>query len=278
MATFGEAAETVITKMLLIGDTGAGKTGAVSSLLAAGYNVRILDMDAGVAILRDYLMNPASIYLQSRLPLWPKNSSADLLARLDFQTITDQMKNVNGKLVPKTAKAWTKAMETLNNWPKFGPIADWTDRDVLVIDSLTFLCSAALNFVLAMNARLGQAAHQSDWFQAQQLVESMLQMLYDSAVHCNIVVNCHLVYIGDDGAPQRGYPASLGKALSPRIGRYFNSVLMARTTGSGEKEKHRIVTKSTSMLELKSTVPLRIKGEYDLETGLLEYFLAERGK
>jgi hypothetical protein len=276
MPSFNDFASSQVTKMLLVGDSGSGKTGALMSLIAAGYNVRILDLDAGVAVLNDYLKNPNSIYTRPFPGLWTAEQAKTLLTRVCYETVTDKMRNVNGKLVPKQATVWQRAAKLLDGWPEFGPISSWTPQDVLVIDSLTFLCNGALNFVLMMNGRLGQQPHQSDWYQAQQLVEALLQMLYDDNVGCNVIVNCHVVLIGEENGPQRAYPASLGKALSPKIGRYFNTVLMAKTVGTGTAAKHKILTQSANGLELKTTVPLKAKAEYDLATGLAEYFAAER--
>ena len=45
-------------KILLIGKSGAGKTGALASLVAAGYNLRIIDTDKGVRPLRSLLTDP----------------------------------------------------------------------------------------------------------------------------------------------------------------------------------------------------------------------------
>ena len=53
------------TRMLLIGDSGAGKTGSIMSLAAAGFQIRILDLDDGTDILRDYATNPASRYVKA---------------------------------------------------------------------------------------------------------------------------------------------------------------------------------------------------------------------
>ena len=55
------------TKMLFIGDSGSGKTGALASLAAAGYNLRILDVDNGVDILANLLRDP-QVALRGRGP------------------------------------------------------------------------------------------------------------------------------------------------------------------------------------------------------------------
>jgi len=258
------------TKLLFCGDSGAGKTGALASLAAAGYNLRIVDLDNGLDVLANLLRDPKSQY------------GAEALSHVAFETLTDPMKNINGKLIPRSATVWQRTAKLLDNWTtetaKFGPITTWTDRDVLVIDSLTMLSNAALNFVLAMNARLGQQAHQSDWYGGQQLIESLLQMLYDEGVKCNVIVLCHIAYIGEDNGPVRGYPNTLGKALPPKVGRYFNSILMAKSSGSGQNVKRKILTNTSGVIELKNTAPTRVAAEYPLETGLADYFKALRGE
>ncbi len=270
MAKIKDHPSSVTTKMLLIGAQGAGKTGALCSLAAAGYNVRVLDLDNGLDVLKNLLTDARSPY------------GKDAADRVDYETFTDKMRQQGGKLVPAKTTVWQRAITLLDNWKtetaNLGPITSWTTQDVLVIDSLSFLSNAALQFVLSMNARLGQQAHQSDWYQGQQLVESLLQMLYDDNVKCNVIINCHIMFIGEENGPQKGYPASLGKALSPKIGSYFNTILMAKTTGQGSNEKHKIITGSNGGIELKNTAPLRVKAEYPIETGLADYFRDVRGE
>ena len=63
MTTFNEPQEELPNKVIYLGHYGAGKTGSLASLAAAGYNVRILDIDKKTQILRDYMLNTsASIY------------------------------------------------------------------------------------------------------------------------------------------------------------------------------------------------------------------------
>lgn len=251
------------TKLLLIGDSGSGKTGALASLAKAGYNLRIIDLDNGLDILANMLRGDPAI------------------ERIKFETVTEPMKAVGPRLVPAKAIAWQRAVELLSKWKNdkedLGSIITWTTQDILVIDSLTFLGQAAMNLVLAMNARLGQQPHQSDWFGAQQMVESMLQMLYDDAVKCNVIVTSHIAYIEEEGGPMRGYPAAPGRALSPKIGRYFNSVLMTKTTGQGTNQTRKLLTNTSGIVELKNSNPITVKPEYLQTTGLAEYFKAVRG-
>lgn len=259
---------TKVTKMLLVGDTGGGKTGALASLAAAGYNLRILDMDNGIDLLRNLLDDPKSTY--------PK----DALDRVAFVTVTDKMKNVNGKLIPSKTEAWQRAVKLLDNWKTededLGPISTWTPQEVLVIDSLTMLGTAATNFILAMNGRLGQKPFLSDFGDAGMLVEHLLQMLYAEEVNCNVIVNTHITYVGDKskGEMVKGYPSCVGSSLPQKVGRYFNTLLLAQSNPMGKRE---ILTKSSPFLELKNTAPLRVKDKYPIETGLADYFREVRG-
>jgi hypothetical protein len=263
------------TKMLFLGPNGSGKTGgSVCSLASAGYNVRVLDLDNGLDIVKNILTSEKG----------KKLYGPEAATRVKFETVTDPMKNVAGRLVPSKATVWQRVAKLLNNWSKtegasddLGPISGWTSNEVLIIDSCTTLANGAMNFVLSMNARLGQQPHQSDWYQGQQLLESLFQMLFDEGVKCNIIINCHIVYIGEEGR-EVGYPATLGKALSPKMGSYFNTIVLAKTTGQGAAERHKIITKSTGGIELKNSAPLDMAAEYPIEDGMAQVFRVLRGQ
>lgn len=255
------------TKLLLIGDSGAGKTGALASLAGAGYNIRVVDLDNGLDVLKNLLSDPKSPY------------GADALSRVDYETITDKMRIAPGgvKLIPAKATVWQRAISLIDNWKTetadYGPLHTWTPNDVLVIDSLTRLSQGALDWVLMSNNKLGSSQFdQSYWYAAQNMVESLMQMLYDENVKCNVIVNSHIVYIGPENL-ERGYPSSVGKALSPKLPRYFNTTLLVKSNGT----KREIVTEPTGVIEVKNTAPLRVSKRYPLETGLADYFRDVRG-
>ena len=257
------------TKALLVGDPGAGKSGSFASLAGAGYNLRIIDVDNGLDVLANLLKDPKSIY------------GSEAINRVIFETVMDKMRNVGGKLIPAQAVAWQRVIGLLTNWPELGSIVTWTPQDILIIDSMTILGNCAMNFVLAMNSRLGQRPQLSDWYDAQNLLEGLLQMLYDEAVKCNVIITSHIAFLGEENsAVATGYPMALGKALPPKVGRYFNTILLARSTGAGNSVKRQILTSSTRMangiVELKNTAPGKVKPEYPLETGLADYFKAIR--
>lgn len=281
MASLKDHQSATATKMLLLGDSGSGKTGALCSLAGAGYNLRILDLDNGLDIVKNILTDPSN-------PFGPAAAS-----RVSFITLTEKMKMVANKPVAVTANVWARTMNMLSNWTdgeeKLGPVSSWGPNDVLVIDSLSLLGVAALNQILSLNGRLGQPPWQSDSGLAQSLLESLLQMLCSTEIKCNVIVLCHITMLGDsitnadgkiinDVGVRKGYPNALGRSLPRRVGQYFNTALMVTSAGSGTSVRRNILTTTNGTIDLKNSHPLKVKPSYPQATGLADYFLAVRGQ
>ena len=274
-------------KLILIGDSSSGKTGSLASLASVGYNLRILDLDNGLDILKSVLTDPKSPYDKSAVE------------RVHYKTITETMRIMGGSLLPASATVWPSLLKTLDKWTEpeaegqpainFGPVTSWGLDDILVIDSLTAAANAALIFNAGMNQRIGKNDYR-DIGAAQTNISYLLQLLTGSSVKCHIVVISHINYVDDSGAPtlvddkgnaldkpQLGYPNAVGKALSPLIPRYFNSMLLAKTEGSGSATRHMLYTKPLGIVGAKSSAPLSTPNSYPLATGLADYFKAVRG-
>jgi AAA domain len=267
----------VLTKLLLLGDSGSGKTGALASLAIAGYNLYILDFDAGLDILKNVLRN-----------------HKDATERVDYITCTDQMQQIQGRVVPKAAQAWPKAINSMDNWPGKGNIQTWGEKDILVIDSLNFAGKAALRFIQQMNSRLVTTPWQSDYGDAQRLLENMVAMLYSEAIKCNVIVSTHVREVGksqsvldkdsrvvqvEEEGSRKGYAETgTGRALSPTIGRYFNAVLLTDIVGTGQSARRILRTVPHENIGLKNPAPGIVKPEYPQNSGLADYFAAVRGE
>ena len=268
--------------------SGAGKTCLLASLLSDGYNVRVLDFDDGIKSLRNLLIDDA----KQASPAYAKDS----LSRLAWATLTEPMKVAAGRIFPVKSTVWPRAIGLLERWqvtdPRqggeidLGRVSDWGPRDVLVFDTLSKLAQAAHNQHLALNGQLGQAqsgnAHMRNIGQAQQLVSSLLDMIFDTSIKCNVILNTHIVYSkedgtmpaqGEEGALLFGYPKAIGRSIGPNIPTYFRDVLTLRKQGNTAK----LVTKDDFVLGLKSCAPLRVKKEYPREHGLAQYFRDVRG-
>ncbi len=267
------------TKMLLIGDSGTGKTGALMSLADAGYKLRIIDLDNGADIL-------ASL-ARSRPP-----ATAE---RIIYETITEKMKTAAGKpIVDGLPKQLARALDLMTHWkmpetvigdqvfPAYdlGKVDTWGPDEVLVIDSLTMLSNAAMRYALSLNNRLNQQPQQQDWGQAMELIENILALLYSSAIRCNVIVISHITYIGgdDQGVGAKGYPNTLGQKLPPKVGRYFNSIVLAVTKGQGASTRRLLLTQPDGVVGVKNPAPLAMPRELSLETGLADFFKIVRGE
>lgn len=265
------------TKMLLLGDSGTGKTGALASLVEAGYNLRVLDFDNGLDIL-------ANVLRQKNKP--------ELLEKVDYVTVTDGTRIAGTNLIP-TATAWNKAIKTLGDWPGFGKIETWTNQDILVIDSLTFAGKAAVRFILNLNGRVADIPQFQDYLAAQGLLEKLCATLYNETVICNTIVISHVrevakthqeldskgrpITVEEEGSRKGFAETGAGKALSPVIGRYFNSVLLVDIEGSGAGTRRIIRTVPHENIGLKNSAPGSVRPTYPIATGLADYFAAVRG-
>ncbi len=275
------------TKMLVVGESGTGKSGMLASLVTAGFKLRILDFDNGIDVLKSYLTNPSSIYYKQI-----KDQGIDLNDAVRFKTITEEMKELRGRVIPSKGDVFRRAMETLQEWKEddgtnLGKPRDWDRQTIVVLDSLTMLSKAALYAIQGLNGRLGEdkVGNESrrDIGQAQAQIERVLELLYDEHFKPNVLVNSHIVWRNPEGTDpedkllgKKAYPSSLGVALAPRIPRFFNTVLHTMTVGSGQSTKRQIMTTPQGSLDLKSSAPLALKPSYPIDTGLGEIFKALR--
>lgn len=277
----GSSVPSTPVKVLIVGDSGTGKTGALASLAFAGYNLRVLDFDAGIPILLNKV----------------KEKDPSKLDNIYYETCTDSFKNLNGRLLPKKAKAWAKGVKLLDNWrvgvegePDYynlGPVIEWTEKEVLIIDSLTHAGYAAMRYHQALNGKLGEHPTLPQWGQVQTLIQDLLSTLYDESIRCNVVVNTHVDWRYEERRNDKdqvvgreltkGYPNAPGSKLPERVGSYFNSMLQVATTGTGSARRHWLYTQPTGVVDLKNANPGKVKDKYPLDTGLADFFKDVRG-
>lgn len=265
MADLSSLSQVKAVKMLLLGNSGIGKSGSLASLARAGYNLRIIDFDNGLQ------------YLASEL-----SDSPEALARVKYKTFTDNFRGQGANILPVgVPQAFAKAMEALNNWKEddgtsLGGVSKWTLQDVLVIDSLTLMSRAVMNHVLAVNGRSGQNPSQPNWGEAMRIVEDFIAMLYGDNIPCHVVVISHIVQLGDEETGFQGFPSTLGNKLPPKVPRFFNTMVEAFVQGTGANAKRKIRTRSRPGLDLK-VASKNVPPELPLETGLADLFSAMRG-
>jgi hypothetical protein len=268
MPTLDQHQSNEFTKLLIEGDSGSGKTGALTSLVAAGYKLRILDFDNGLEPLKQFIYKTC-----------PEN-----IANVEFVTLRDKRKaGPEGPVVSK-ATAFIQALKLLDRWKystddgteiDLGVPAEWGPDVILVLDSLTFMSDAAFDFrePLASRGRDGKYDMRAVYKDAQDAIEGVLALLTSEGFRTNVIVISHIKYIDRPDGTQKGYPTAVGSALSPIIPRYFNSVALCQTTTGG---KRTLQTQATAMIDLKNPKPFAMATSYPIDSGLADFFAVLR--
>jgi hypothetical protein len=247
-------------KALLLGDSGAGKTGALVSLVQKNYKVRILDMDNKVA---------TGILPKAIMQVCPH-----LIGNVAYISLRDKKKaSPLGPIFDGLPQSFTKAMEYMNKWEDGSVPATWGPDVVFVLDSLTFLGDAAFNWAKSMNSG---AKDPRQWFYtAQQATEDFIGLLTAENFKTNVIVICHVSWSVKKDATgvelTKGYPASIGKALDNTIPAYFDNMVLAQASTS-LPVKRTIQTAQTSMVDLKNPASFSMLPTLPLETGLATFF------
>ncbi len=261
MPSLADHQSSKITKLLLQGDSGSGKTSALASLALAGYKLHILDFDNG--------LDPLVQLIKRRDP--------KALANVDFKSFRDKIKGQSpqGVIFDGIPSAFSDAIKSLDKWEDGSKLGELGPEHVVVIDTLTFMSDAAFNWATSLNP--GAKDKRQIFGHAQQAVEAMISQITSSNFKTNVIVIAHMKYMDRPDGTTKAYPTSVGAALSPKIPAYFNSVLMCETVGSGSTGKRQIRTQSTAMVDLKNSASFDTPSSFPTETGLADFFKIARG-
>lgn len=243
----------------------SGKTGALTSLVKAGYKLRILDFDNGLDTLKQFVLYECP----------------DKIDNIEFRTLTDKRKfSPEGSIIDGVPKAFTEGTKMLDRWKykdndgnetDLGTPYTWGPDTILVIDSLTRMSDAAFEWRLAMTIAQSRGKYdmRAVYGDAQDAVEYILATLYSESFRTNVIVVSHIRYMERQDGMTKGYPKSVGSALSPNIPTYFNSVAQFETSLGG---KRTLKTHATALLDLKNPAPFKMEKEYSITTGLADFF------
>lgn len=249
MPTADQFLSSALIKMILLGDSGAGKTSALVSLLEAGYKIRVMDMDKN-------LLN---------LVLHAKQRCPDKLSNLEYETYTDEYKSTPaGPILKGAPRAFVNMLSKLTEWQQT------EDTNVVtVVDSLSAVGRAAFEWAKGMNPTVKDPRQ---WYgAAQKAIEDTIAILTSDLFKTHVIVITHIKYAESEMGSQKGYANSLGQALNTVIPRYFSTMIQAEVTGTGNNLKRELRTLPTGIVDLK-TPPLGLPAKLPLETGLAEIF------
>lgn len=253
MPTLDQHESSRFAKMIYIGDSGTGKTGSLVSLLAAGYSLKIMDMDAGLDSLKHYA------------------TEAGLdLSKIEYETYRDEYRVTKaGPIIKGTPVAFVDALTKMTEW---AVIED--EKTIFVLDSGSAFGKAAFEWAKGMAP---MAKDPRQWFySAQKAVEDTIAMLTGNQFKMNVIVITHVNYKELTEGASKGYANFIGSAIGPTVAKYFNTLILAESQGAGSNTRRKIKTLPTGIIDLKVPNP-RIDKELPLETGLATIFSQLKG-
>jgi hypothetical protein len=255
MPTLEDAQKSAFVKLVLIGDSGTGKTGAVAPLVKAGYKVRVWDYDNKIA--------------GGILPMIVKRDCPDKLRNVEYVALRDEYSTapVTGQGYTGVPKAWPDGLALLEKWTDGSKPKEWGQDTIAVFDSLTFIGEAAFNWISGMNPSVKDPRQ---WFfNAQKQVDKMLAIISSVHFKCHVIVISHVDWVNRPDGTMKGYPSSIGSALNPYIPTYFENMALCETNSG----KRYIRTVPTALVDLKSpAAAFNLASQLPIETGLVDFF------
>ena len=281
MANLGKMKRSPV-RMLLTGYPGAGKTGALASLVDAGYKLRILDFDG----------NPESL---------AQFADPKMLHNVDVLPLEENIGEAGGYVgVKGQPTAFAKAFKAIDNWKyeedgetvDLGKSKEWGDDTIVVVDGLTGLGRACFRRAQALMNKTPTNTTQAVWGLAIQDQENFIEKITSVTNGFHLIVISHLKIVGPKGdaggdsdlvkdikekaselVPTRLYPSALGWALPQSIGAHFPVIVNLGIGYKGKSVVRRFDVYPTASQDIKMPTSKEL-GELDVASGLLSIFKA----
>lgn len=253
MPDFSAHKSSTRTKVLVLGDSGSGKTSLAATLANAGYPVFIEDWDGKLDILHEYL-------------------SPESYGKVQYITVKEDAVG--------EARAWKRGKDLIwKSWvdpetgEDFGKIKDWDPSAVLFLDSLTFMGEAAKHYAASINGKPVHAAlTPQEWGEARRHVDHTLDYIMSDNVPCNVVATAIPIPIDDETGVSRIYPQCVTKNYAMTVGGHFTNLVGLKSRRDGSRYFRTI---SDSRTEYKNIRPSVVPKEMDAD--LAEFFRLVQG-
>lgn len=217
--------------IILMGDSGTGKTYALRTLVDAGITPFILFTEPGMEVLGD--LKPDSYhfnYITAPESNWTGLiDTAEKVNKFNFDALT-KMQDMNRGRYGQFAEV----LRQCNNFTDsrtgetFGDASTWGTDRALVLDSLSGLSDMAMRLVVGGKPTRAM----QDWMVAQNLLKSFLDQCTNQ-LRCWFIVIAHLEREKDEitGGTQI-MVSTLGRALAPKIPMFFSDAIQTQRQGS----------------------------------------------
>lgn len=215
-------------KVILMGDSGTGKTYSIRTLLEAGVTPFVIFTEPGMEVLGDVLDEIHWTYIPPAQVGWDGMSNiAKLVNTLDYDGIA-KMRDSNKTRYTELLQI----IETCNdfvdqNGEHFGDVMSWGTDRALVIDSLSGLNDMASQLTVGGKPVKGM----QDWQVAQNMLKFFIDKL-TTQTKCTFVLMTHLAREKDEITGGTTLMVStLGQKLAPELPKYFSDAIQAIRTG-----------------------------------------------
>jgi hypothetical protein len=245
-------------RILLCGEAASGKTGSLAQLANAGYRIMIHDFDQNTRVIGSYLRdNAADVYVSTYAAA--KISGTNLFAG-------------TGSASKQALDAMRRFCKMLEHWKveggeDLGPCTSWTAKDVVVIDSGTFL--GELLLLAAQEDPEAKRDGRSLYNVAGKYYGAILDHLTGNKMGATVIMLTHIMQTGDTDdqgkiiGKARDVPVGVGVKFSKKMQTYFSDIWHLEVDRAGNRS---IKTAATDKASLRTSAPTLIKATepYDL--------------
>lgn len=235
-------------RVLIMGESASGKTGALAQLANAGYRLLIHDFDQNARVIGNYLKEGhADVYIKTYDVARLVNVGSTAEAEKVQKAAVVQMNEFFRML-----KHWKTETEDL------GPSASLTARDVVIIDSVTFL--GELCFMAAHQHPDANRHAPTIYRIAGQFVASIMDYFCGKQMGASSIALTHIQLFGkkdekgDFIGKTREIPTAIGKEAAKRLPQYFSDIWRLDVGRTGERTFNTQATDSTSLRASSPTI------------------------
>ena len=243
-------------RILICGEPAAGKTGALAQLANSGYRLMIHDFDSNSRVIGSYLKaNAADVYINTYAVA--KITNTNLFAGTGTATkeAVDSM-----RLFCRLLEQWKTPTEDL------GPASSLTAKDVIVVDSGTFLGEMLL--LAAHEDPESKRDQRSLYNVTGRYYGAILDYLTGPKVGATVILLTHIMQTGekdDQGkiiGKARDIPVAIGEKFSKKMPTYFSDIWHLEV---GRDGKRSFKTAATDKASLRTSAPNVIKPVEDFD-------------
>lgn len=235
--------------LLVIADSGGGKTHAIITALLAGMTVRILSAESNcLPVVQKILKLYESMVKAGKakplregqfaicVPDRPKKTAEDmakssessLTKSIDAAFKSNPLNRAKHNRFANICKSQASFVDTFTG-VDYGKVDDWGEDTLFMVDSMTILCESILAHIVGDKVAISQP----EWGTAQGVLMQYLSFLTEDLA-CSVYMTAHPnKEIDINLSVTRIYPSNLGQALNPKIPGKFTEVVW----GYREEEK-----------------------------------------